>query len=596
MRTHKLLLMAALAMLTVLSACGSGGGGGETGPSVATNLHAVFFRTLTNAPVQSVILLNQIGTPIAGDAVTFDTRVDSTGNRLAGQVTTRTTEALSGRADVALPAGTYPVVISAPAGTFNIGGLNDKVTVANTTTTYQTSQQTWNITAPVTMRSLTLTIFQTDASGNLDRGTTLRPLNPQVLSTAFNLVTGGVGVSTATITTELFKGTYRSVIKAVPFSAADALAPYVTPASTPIIAAGGGATETVPQITLPSSANVLNLTLFDGLTTAISSTVTPYKVDVYDKASLLLLGTANTGTLPAGNVVIQTGDITNIVAIVTNMTNIATGGSVEAIKAFTASISSAENLHKFSVNGNVAPPAGGTLDSADLTMSVAAKTNPQFGIEFFDKTKAGIISAPVNSLGVIQMKVFEGPYTLSASINKFPDSDKLAITVSGADLTGQTINVRSGGIITGRIQDQSKIDIANVLVQVVDATTNDLINFTTTSAQGTYTVGVPFGTYNVFVNGAVTRNIVVNTDTVTKNFTQFNIQGRLTDSLGGGLAGAVLASGGNATAGGLGTFSIKLMEGENWVWFTPPASSPSLGFAFEPAVLIDANTITTNLQ
>ena len=272
MRTHKLLLMAALAMLTVLSACGGGGGGGETGPSVATNLHAVFFRTLTNAPVQSVILLNQIGTPIAGDAVTFDTRVDSTGNRLAGQVTTRTTEALSGRADVALPTGTYPVVISAPAGTFNIGGLNDKVTVANTTTTYQTSQQTWNITAPVTMRSLTLTIFQTDASGNLDRGTTLRPLNPQVLSTTFNLVTGGIGVSTATITTELFKGTYRAVVKAVPFSAADALAPYVTPASTPIIAAGGGATETVPQITLPSSANVLNLTLFDGLTTAISST------------------------------------------------------------------------------------------------------------------------------------------------------------------------------------------------------------------------------------------------------------------------------------------------------------------------------------
>ena len=588
MRTHKLLLMAALAMLTVLSACGGGGDGGETGPPVATNLHAVFFRTLTNAPVQSVILLNQIGTPIAGNAVTLDTRVDSTGNRLAGQVITRTTDAASGRADFALPTGTYPVVISAPAGTFNIGGFNDKVTVANGITTYQTSQQTWNVSTP-SATFLSITIFQTDASGNLDRGTTLRPLNPQVLST---FLTSTIGKDTWQFTTELFKGTYRAVIRAVPLTGSS-IAPYVTPASALITAAGNGATETVPTITMNTGGSLLDLTLFDGLSTAISSTVTPYRVDVFDKASLLLLGSASTNTL--GNAAVQTGDITDIVAIVTNTTSTLTG--VEAIKAFTVSPTTPVLLHKFAVNGSVVPPTGGALDAADTTISVTATTNPQFGIEFFDKTMAGSISAPVSPLGIIQnLKVFEGTYTLSARINKFPDSDKPAITVSGADLTGLTINVRPGGVITGRIQDQSKIDIANVFVVVTDATTNDPINSAISSTQGTYTVGVPFGTYNVFVNGAVTRNFVVNTDTVTKNFTQFNIQGRLTDSLGGGLAGAVLASGGNATAGGLGTFSIKLMEGENWVWFTPPASSPSLGFAFEPAVLIDANTITTNLQ
>jgi hypothetical protein len=591
MRKHKLFLMLALALLTVVSACGGGGGGGggaPAGPSVTGDLHAVFYRTLTNAPVQSVLLQRQNGSVIAGNAVTFDTRVDSTGNRLAGAVTTRTTDAASGRADFALPTGTYPVVISAPTGTFNIGGLNDTVTVANGQTTYQTSQQTWNVNTP-NARTLNITIFQTDASGNLNRGKTLRPLDPRVLSTS---LTTTLGKSSWTFTTELFKGTYRAVIKATPFiSTSSAIAPYVTAANALITAAGGGATETVPTITMTTGGSLLNLTLFDGLTSAISNTVTPYKVDVYDKASLLLLGSANTNSL--GNAAVQTGDITDIVAIVTNQTVTAAG--VEAIKAFTASPGTAESLHKFAVNGSVVPPTGGALDATDLTMSVTAKTNPALGIEFFDKTNAGFISAGVSALGVIQnLKVFEGNYTLTAEINKFPDSDKVAITVNGADLTGQTINVRSGGIITGVIQDQSKNDIAGAVVAVFDATTDDLINFTTTSAQGTYTVAVPFGTYNVFVNGAVTRNMAVNTDTVTKNFTQFNIQGRLIDSLGGGLAGTVTASGGTATAGGLGTYSIKLMEGENWVWITPPASSPSLGFSFEPAVQVDANTILSN--
>lgn len=572
----------------LLAACGGGGGGGGVAP-VSTNLKASFFRTLTNAPVQSILLKRQNGTPIADNPIIFDTRVDSTGNRLAGQVTTRSTDTVSGRADFALPTGTYPVFISAPAGTFNIGGLNDKVTVANGQTTYQTSQQTWNITAPVTMKSLTITIFQTDASGNLNRGTTLRPLNPAVLSTSLTLSPGS---STAQFTTELFKGTYRAVIKAVPLDAGS-IAPFVTPASALITAAGGGATETVPTINMTAGGNVLSLTLLDGLTTPIANTVTPYKVDVYDKASLLLLGTANTDTL--GKVNIATGDIANVVVIVTNMTNPLIGGSVEAIKEYTASVGSNAQLHKFLVNGSVVPPAGGALDNADATMSVTAKINPQLGTEFFDKTKAGSIFAAVSPLGVIQdLKLFEGTYTLSARINKFPDSAKLSITVNGGDLTGQTINVRSGGVISGRIQDQSKTDIAGVIVQVTDATTNDLVNSATTSAQGTYSISVPFGTYNLFANGAVTRSLVVNTDTVTKNLTQFNIQGRLIDSLGTGLAGTILTSGGLTTAGPLGTYSIKLMEGENWVRFTPPDTSPSLGFAFEPAVLINANTFTTN--
>jgi hypothetical protein len=87
---------------------------------------------------------------------------------------------------------------------------------------------------------------------------------------------------------------------------------------------------------------------------------------------------------------------------------------------------------------------------------------------------------------------------------------------------------------------------------------------------------------------------------VTKNYTRFTVNGRLVDSLNTGLAGSVQWSGGqtgvapNPAVTNVGTFTLKIMEGDNWVVFIPPASQPSIAAVLEPAVLIDASTITTN--
>jgi hypothetical protein len=569
---------------------------------VQGNLHAVFFRTLTAADVISITLQRQDGTPIPNTSIRFDTRKDSTGNRLAGAPLSKQTAAATGTADFALLPGTYPVLISQPVSTARIGGLNDTITLAGSAAKiYQTSQQNWVVQAPSRFTTLNIDIYQTDASGNLNRGTSLRELEPLVLSSSVTATTSPVGVLGVNFTTELFKGTYRAVITLIPANPNAPMAPYITPANAVISAQGDGLTDTVPTINFGALAgNMLKLTLKDGAT-PISSATTSHNVFVFDKASQILIGAGANDTLGAANIL--TGDITDIVAVVTRVTNTVTGvETVEAIKTYTASSTSLETLVKYPVSGNVAPPAGGTLDAADATMQVAAKTTPGLGIEFFDKTIQGTIAGSVSSLGVIQnLKLFEGPYSLTARINKFPESDKLSLTIAGAAPASQTINVRSGGLITGRIQDdQTHVDIANASLLAVDTTTKDEFGPVLTNAQGTYTLSVPLGTYDLFVNGAVTRNFAVNAATVTKNFTRFTVNGRLVDSLNTGLAGSVQWSGGqtgvapNPAVTNVGTFTLKIMEGDNWVVFIPPASQPSIAAVLEPAVLIDASTITTN--
>lgn len=593
MRKNVWYVLAVLAMLTMVAACkgsgGDGGGGGDTVTPVVTDLKSVFYRKLTNAPVATINLKRQDGTAIVGATITADTRELATGNRLAGSKSSKTTDA-NGTVSTAIPAGTYPIVITQASTTAGVGNFNDTITVTSDKIyNYTTSQQSWIVNSTKSFKKLEISIYQTDASGNLNRGTLLQSLNPLILSTS---VTYTAGATTSQFTTELFKGTYRAVIKATPLNSTESIKPYITPASPVITASGNAGTDTVPTVDLDAVAgNVLSLTLSD-TNGPISSATASYSVYVYDRTSLLTIGSASTNTL--GVAAISTGDITDVVAVVRDSTS-----NNVAIKAFTASTTSNEKWRRYQVTGSVKPPTGGTLDSTDTTMLVIAEINSGLG-DYFDKTLASSVAASVNSLGSIQnLNLFEGTYSLSASIKSFPDSDNVALTIGSTAPADQTINVRAGGVITGRIQDQSKKDITGVYLYVTDATTNDFVTSTTSTTLGSYTLSVPLGTYNLYANGAVTRNLAVTTSTVTKNLTQFTVQGRITDSLDGGLAGTVTYSGyssssSNKTADSLGMYTINMMEGENWVLFTPPSTQPSLGYALEPAVQIDATTILSN--
>ena len=596
MRRKLLMLTMLFAVMFMVANCGGGGGGGSdvattptpTTPTATTDLHAVFYKTLTNASLLTLNLYRQNGDGIPNRTVTADTRVDSTGNRVIGNFTSKTTDT-NGTAYFALPSGTYPIVISSNT-TSHIGGLNSSVTItSDKALTYKTSQQSWTVTSSKAFKNLSVKIYQSDSSGIVSWGSVTRPLEPSVL--VFSTPTSTTGLTSTTFTTELYKGNYRAVITAAPLNATDAIAPYVTTTSSLISAAGNGATETVPTINLDNAGgNLLTLALYDE-STPISSVTASYTVTVYDKASFMPIGSAATNTLGVSSIL--TGTVTNVLAVVTK------GGNIEALKTFTASPSSNEKLTKYPVTGNVVVPSGGSLDATDATMKVVATFKTSLGNDYYDKMLS-VYSAPsgtVNSVGAITgYKLFEGSYTVKASITKYPDSDKVTLTINGSAPASQNINVKAGGVITGRIQDQSKNDITGVSVSVWDSTdsTNTVISHTTSTTQGTYTLTVPYGTYTLSVGGALTRNISVNQATVTQNITQFQIQGRLTDSAGSGLAGTVTWGGGSASASSLGTFTLDMYEGENWVWFTPPSSQPSLGFAVEDAVQIDSTTITSN--
>src|SRR5438132_1440704 len=72
-------------------------------------------------------------------------------------------------------------------------------------------------------------------------------------------VAGG-NATTATFTTELFKGSYRAMVFATPVTSTDTLEPFETSLFSP---AGGGATET-QTVALKSAGNLVSLHLSDG--------------------------------------------------------------------------------------------------------------------------------------------------------------------------------------------------------------------------------------------------------------------------------------------------------------------------------------------
>jgi hypothetical protein len=156
----------------------------------------------------------------------------------------------------------------------------------------------------------------------------------------------------------------------------------------------------------------------------------------------------------------------------------------------------------------------------------------------------------------------------------------------------QDIALDPGGVIAGNIHDQSNANLQGIEVDAFDQ--NHLqVGVTNTDANGNYSIPVPLGTYDVIAGGALTSGATVSagSTTDTLNLTRFQITGRLTDVSQAAVAGKVTWGGGSATATALGEYTIQVVQGVNWFLFTPPSTSPSLGFAYETNVLINADTV-----
>jgi hypothetical protein len=571
---------AATAIGTLLAiACGSS----SSGPN--TNLKSVFFRTVTAAPVATLTVQQKNGTAFPRARVRIDTRPTFDSWIQVGRRVTANANATSGVATVALTAGTYPILVDPQSA--GVGTLNDTLAIsADMNRTWQTSQQTWTVNSPKPFSAVTVTIYQLDAGGAALYGTTVNQLDPVVL-TVSPTVPGG-NASNITFTTELFKGSYRAVINATPVTPADNIALFETAAFS---AAGGGALET-QTAALTSGGNVIALKFMENGVAAADALIGG--VVIFDAGSLIPLNLLNPGTSTGGVATVYTGSLTNVIAIV-----LAPTGETLSAASYTASPTHSATLTRYTVSGHVKPP--GTTQLLTPFGFVEATLKPGLGA-FWDAQLSGTaVTATISdALGTYQLKLFGGSWSLQAvGLKSLANSAAVSLNVS-ANVPTQDINVDAGGVITVNVQDQSRNNVPNVGVQVVaqDATHN-VLGTNVTDANGNYSVSVPFGTYEVFADGALTRDVSVSSSAATKtvNLTRFQINGRLTDASLAPVAGTVSWGAGpnSATATALGTYTINVVQGLNWFLFQPPTSSPSLGFAYELNALVNADTVKSLL-
>jgi hypothetical protein len=353
-----------------------------------------------------------------------------------------------------------------------------------------------------------------------------------------------------------------------------------------INAAGGGATE--PQsVTLASGGNVISLHLVDSAGAAVPDAQIG-SVSVYDANSLLFL---NEGNSTNGVATLSTGAVGPVVAVVSGQ-----NGETLAVNAYTASPTHSATLTRYTVAGHVKPTGSAQLTASTGTNNfgtVDATLQTGLGAFWDARAQRSPSAATItDALGTWQASLFGGSYSLMAvQLHSLPRSAAVAANVS-ADASTQDIAVDPGGVISGNLHDEAQANIASVPVSVVDSGHNT-IGSAVSDASGNYSIAVPFGTYEVFAGGALTGNIGVSSSspTHTLDLTRFQITGRMTDASLNPIAGTVYFGGGNVTATALGTYTLNAFQGLNWVLFTPPASSPAIGFAYETNVLVNAQTV-----
>ncbi|MCA1827546.1 MAG: carboxypeptidase-like regulatory domain-containing protein, partial [Myxococcales bacterium] len=407
--------------------------------------------------------------------------------------------------------------------------------------------------------------------------TTSAPIDPIVLD-ATPAVSGG-NATQATFTTELFKGSYRAMIFAQPVAGTDTIAPFQTAAFN---AAGGGASET-QTVGLKSSGNVVALKLMDAAAAVPDNQIG--SVAAYDASTLLALGSAAPS---GGTATVNTGDVANVVVAVTSP-----AGSVLAVNSYTASPTMSATLNRYDVTGHVKPPGSATItQSGGSYGSVSASLQTGLGAYWDGFASTRITTAITDAQGTYDFKLFAGSYQLSAlKVPSLPPSAPVSVAVAAA-VPSQDVNIAAGGVIVGNLQDASHNNISGVSVAVYDAN-HQSAGTATTDASGNYSIQVQYGTYDVVVGGALNAGVAVSAaaSTGTLNLTRFQITGRLTDSNQAPVAGKVFFGGGNVTSNSLGTYTINVVQGLNWFLFTPPTTSPSLGFAYETQAMVNADTV-----
>ena len=555
---------------------------GSNGLNPKTDLNAVFNKTISNAPVVTYTVQRSNGAAVSsGSAVNVDTTSTFNGWLTIGTTRNVSTNA-SGVGTAALPNGTYPVYVNANvggSGTFlGVGRLIDSISVSgDTARTYKTSLQTWTVTSPVNMKAVRVSIYQVDAGGKALYSTRQNAQDPLILSRSLSFA----NTTSTTFTSELFKGSYRAVIIATPSASTDAIAPFET---AKFEAAGGGAQET-QSVTLTGNQNLIALKIQDGATAVPDNQVG--SVEAFDRSSFVSLGTTS---YTGGIANVRTGSVGDVYVSVSSA-----DGSFMAFKALTAASTATQvTLNRYQVTGHVKPVGGASITPAGTNYgTVTAYVRPSFG-QPFDTFFQGASATPVtlsDPTGAYTLKLVEGSYDLKAEgVPSFVTPQTVTLTAATAT---QDLSVDAGAKISGSVKDQSANNVSGLNVSVFDSAHN-IVTGGSTAADGTFSVDVPAGSYDVFVGGALSGSPTVGVSgTASMDLTQFQITGRLQDPLSNPFSGRVRWGGGsvNTSTTAAGTYVLQVVQGLNWFQFSSTSNTSVAAFLYEPLVQVDSNTL-----
>ncbi|WLT31001.1 hypothetical protein [Geothrix sp. PMB-07] len=558
-------------------------------------LTTLFDTKLSAVPAVTFLLKKSDGTAL-GSSVKVDQRIT-----VPGGYTVASTDSVADGATGHFRARTYPIRLVGDTSK-NVGDHLESLTVSqDATLTYQASRQNWTVvlngyaSSPVSPASFTpltsyaVDIYQCDSQGVVAWGPTQTGFeDPRVLT-----VTGTVAANANTVTfnTELFKGTYRAVF--IPKAGSDFAAGVPLYLSDVITVAGGGVTNENQSLTLPGPSDAKRFTLkLSPKTGAPAFAANDFSVELRDKTSLLRVAY---GKIKADGTVSFPTNLTDVIAAVTDLRAGPAQNKVVAVKTFTGLTTSTPTatLTQYNVKGSVTAPV-----PIPATAKVTVGLKSGLTGANWDRDLGSLVFPVTLATPSFDLNLFEGDWAVSAdaaSIPQCPDGPTVAFTLT-ADKADANVAIPTGGIITGTLQTKSNITLPNIQIDLVDPNTARVVKSTTSGVGGKYIFYVPYGTtYNLVVDSDayVTTGFTASASspTVTRDLVQYPVNGRITDGSVGIPARAYAGAANNPiTAAADGTFTLKLFEGQNYVWINPPAGPSNLGPAVFTNVVVNSTT------
>ncbi|HEY0721722.1 MAG TPA: hypothetical protein VGE50_10780 [Gammaproteobacteria bacterium] len=568
---------------------------------------------MQTVPLISHTLTRQDGSAIQNAAIAYGLQKSGVaGFNVAAIGAAIATTDSSGVATVAVPADSYTRQIgNTPSDA--VVGEHSPVSYATTVNgngekIYHADKYTFDVTSNVSLDSVTLEIYQTDAAGKINRGTgdyVVQPMGgtiaPDVRAPLVFTKTRLPGAAQSTsIDAELFEGTYRVALRATATNASTRIATYISPV---ITVTGQGAIVPTPVTLTAESGNELTVILNDHDAAPLEGR----NISFRDRSTRILLDNKITNANGVASVMVGT-NLSNVIAEVSDAANTGTVAVYQFNNISTTSTTVL--LRKRTITGRIAPVAGAALDNSAAI--VGASLNTGLGVSYDRDNLAGAVLTSADGSGTYSIDLFGAPgaglsYKLrAANVTDMPDVTALQVTVADSDLTEQNITVAPGGLILGKITDEDGSDLAGVTVAVyrIEADGKPIpFSEVTTDSNGEYTAKVAYGKYLLLVNGAVSDGIVISSADTTfiKNIKRYHLSGRITKNQEGtafsATSATVYAGTQSAVTDGNGVYSLTMMEGKNWICARPSTNDVSFGYTCKLNILVnDASVAATRQQ